>query len=114
MTENGRYRINYDDKIVDNQSEQVYYFEDMEDWRKIVDLLNEKEETIVNLFIGQFIIRQHCKVKIQEARERQIPIHKISYGGDRGYWRGYKEALQDILELMGFSEEDVESERFDC
>ena len=41
-----RYRIDYSDKIIDKETGQKYYFEDMEDWKKIVNLLNEYEENL--------------------------------------------------------------------
>ena len=41
-----RYRIDYSDKIIDKETEQKYYFEDMEDWKKIVNLLNEYEDNL--------------------------------------------------------------------
>lgn len=41
-----RYRINYSDKIIDTETDQKYYFEDMEDWKKIVNLLNEYEDNL--------------------------------------------------------------------
>ena len=41
-----RYRIDYSDKIIDNESDKKYYFEDMEDWKKIVNLLNEYEDNL--------------------------------------------------------------------
>jgi len=44
-----RYRIDYSDKIVDTETEQKYYFEDMEDWRKIVELLNEQDTDMKDL-----------------------------------------------------------------
>jgi len=41
-----RYRRDYSDKIIDTETDQKYYFEDMEDWKKIVNLLNEYEDNL--------------------------------------------------------------------
>ena len=116
MTEKKRYNVKREKRIddyepnnhiINEKGETVISLWNFEDCKDVCALLNEHDKTLT-------LLEEHCRVKIREARERQIPIHKIAYGGDVGYWRGYKKALQNILELMGVPEEKRESKRFDC
>ncbi|MBQ2613522.1 MAG: hypothetical protein IJG19_06590 [Methanobrevibacter sp.] len=62
---------------------------------EIVEVLNntELEDMLKNL-------TKNIDKKLEAAEPLQIPFHKLNWGDDKGYWRGYCEALREIQKVI--------------
>ena len=62
---------------------------------ELVEVLNntELEDKLENL-------TENIEKKIETAEPLQTPYHRLHYGDDKGYWRGYVEALKQIRKLL--------------
>lgn len=62
---------------------------------EIVEVLNntEPEDKLKNL-------TNNIEKKLEEAEPLQTPYHRLNWGDDKGYWRGYVEALKHIRKLI--------------
>lgn len=62
---------------------------------EIVEVLNntEYEDTIK-------ILKSNINSKLEIAEPLQTPFHRLNYGDDKGYWRGYVTALKEIQKII--------------
>ena len=46
------------------------------------------------------ILTENINEKLEFAEPLQKPFHRMKYGGDKGYWRGYVDALKETKKVI--------------
>lgn len=62
---------------------------------EIVEVLNNTE--LEDKFK---LLNENINEKLEFAEPLQIPYHRLNYGNDKGYWRGYCDALKQIQKVI--------------
>ena len=83
-------RVYKNDKCVYNQRLGFAYSVD-----ELVEVLNNTEsEDKLN------VLNDLIDDKLSIGEPLVIPFHKLEYGEDKGYWRGYVEALKEVRKVI--------------
>lgn len=62
---------------------------------EIVEVLNNTQaEDTLN------ILKENINEKLEFAEHLQKPFHRMKYGEDKGYWRGYVDALKETKKVI--------------